>query len=130
MAEIQSGLTPKWMFWTGWVCTALVVFGLLFSAAIKFVGPEDMVKEFQRLGWPDRLAFGLGVVELVCAIVYLIPQTSVLGAILVTGYLGGATATHVRIDDNFIPPIVMGVLVWLGLFFRDARLRTLLPLRK
>jgi xanthine/uracil permease len=62
--------------------------------------------------------------------VYVIPQTSVLGAILLTGYLGGAVATHVRIDDNFVPPIVMGVLVWLGLFLRDPRLRALIPLRR
>jgi len=130
MADAQPASNAKWMTWTGWACTALALSGLVFSAVMKFVGPEDMVKEFGRLGWPDRLAFGLGILELTCAIVYVIPQTSVLGAILLTGYLGGAVATHVRIDDNFVPPIVMGVLVWLGLFLRDPRLRALIPLRK
>ena len=130
MAEIPAASNPKWMTWTGWACTILAVAGLVFSAVIKFIGPADMVKEFGRLGWPSELAFALGVVELTCAILYLIPQTSVLGAILLTGYLGGATATHVRISDNFIPPIVVGVLVWLGLFLRDLRLRILIPLRR
>src|SRR5262245_17336493 len=112
MAEPQAPSNPKWMLWTGWVVTALPALSLGFSAVIKFMQPADMMKEFDRLGWPGSLAFPLGVVELACTVVYLIPQTSVLGAILLTGYLGGATATHVRIHDNFIPPLIMGVLIW------------------
>jgi len=121
---------PKWMIWLGWVLSILPVLGLVMSAVFKFLKPADLIKEFGRLGWPENLAFGLGIVEIVCTILYVIPQTSVLGAILLTGYLGGATATHVRIGDGFVPPIVMGVMIWLGLFLRDARLRALIPLRK
>lgn len=72
----------------------------------------------------------LGVTELLCAVLYAIPQTSVLGAILLTGYMGGAIATHARIGEGFIPQIIIGVLVWLGLFLRDARLRALIPIRR
>jgi hypothetical protein len=76
------------------------------------------------------LALGLGITEVACTIIYLIPRTAVLGAILLTGYFGGATATHVRVGDpSFVGPVVLGVLVWLGLFLRDDRLRALIPLR-
>jgi len=128
-ASLPTG-NPQWMIWLGWVVSVLPVLGLVMSAVFKFLKPADLVKEFGRLGWPENLAFGLGIVEIVCTILYVIPQTSVLGAILLTGYLGGATATHVRIGDGFVPPIVMGVLIWLGLFLRDARLRALIPLRR
>lgn len=117
------------MLWAGRIISALPVLGLAMSAVMKFVAPPDLVKEFTRLGWPVDLARPLGIVELTCAVLYVIPQTSVLGAILVTGYLGGATATHVRIHDSFIPPIIMGVMIWLGLFLRDPRLRALVPWR-
>jgi xanthine/uracil permease len=126
----QTTTTPKWMFWAGWVVTALPALSLIFSAIFKFIQPQQILKEFDRLGWQGASVMPLGIVELACTIVYLIPQTSVLGAILLTGYLGGATATHVRINDNFVPPLVMGALVWLGLFLRDARLRALIPLRR
>jgi hypothetical protein len=126
----QTTTTPKWMFWTGWVVTALPALSLIFSAIFKIIQSQQILKEFDRLGWQGASVMPLGIVELACTIVYLIPQTSVLGAILLTGYLGGATATHVRINDNFAPPIVMGVLVWLGLFLRDPRLRALIPLRR
>jgi hypothetical protein len=125
-----SAATPKWMFWTGWVVTILPALGLIPSAAYKFIQPPDMLKELERLGWQGNQMVPLGIVEITCTILYLIPKTSVLGAILLTGYLGGAIATHVRISDNFIPPLLMGVLVWLGLFLRDARLRALIPLRQ
>jgi DoxX-like protein len=128
MPDSETAATPKVMYWTGWVVSGLVVAGLIFSGVLKLVKPTDVTVEFTRLGWPD-VALGLGIVEIACAMIYAIPRTAVLGAILVTGYLGGAIATHVRIDDNFIPPAVMGVLAWLGLYLRDARLRALLPLR-
>ncbi len=127
-SDSQTAVAPKWMYWTGWVLSGLVVAGLVFSGVMKLVKPTAVIDEFTRLGWPD-VALGLGIVEIACAIIYAIPRTAVLGAILVTGYLGGAIATHVRIHDNFIPPVVMGVLAWLGLYLRDARLRALLPLR-
>lgn len=88
--------------------------------------PVPVVEGFAHLGYPESLALGIGILELVCTVVYVIPRTSVLGAILLTGYLGGATATQVRVDDPFFAPIV---LVWGGLFLRDNRLRDFLPLR-
>jgi hypothetical protein len=117
------------LIWIGRAITALIVVGLTVSAVFKFVQPADLPKEFTRLGWPVNIAFALGVVELSCAILYAIPQTAVLGAILATGYLGGAIATHVRIEDPFIPPLVMGVLAWVGLYLREPRLRALVPWR-
>jgi len=110
--------------------SALPVLMLLFSAAMKFANPPPVVEGFGKLGWPENLAFGLGVVELACTIIYIIPRTAVLGAILVTAYLGGAVATHVRIGDPFIGPIIFGVFIWGGLFLRDARVRALIPLRR
>jgi DoxX-like protein len=77
----------------------------------------------------ESLALGLGIVELACTVIYIIPRTSVLGAILLTGYLGGAVATHLRIGEPYFMPIIFGVLVWGGLFLRDERLRALIPLR-
>jgi hypothetical protein len=115
--------------WAGWIISVLPVLMLLMSAAMKFSKPPPVVEGFAHLGYPERLALGLGILEVAVAVVYLIPQTAVLGAILVTGYLGGATATHVRVGDPFFMPIVLGVLAWLGLFLRDRRLRALIPLR-
>ena len=128
MPDPQTATGQKYLLWAGWIVTALVVLTLLFSGIMKLVKPAAVVDEFARLEWPD-VVFGLGIVEIACAVIYAIPQTSVLGAILVTGYLGGAIATHVRISDNFAPPAVVGVLAWLGLYLRDPRLRALVPLR-
>ena len=116
--------------WTGRILTALPVLFLLFDGVIKFTKIAPVVDSFTQLGYPVSLALGIGILELACTVVYVIPRTSVLGAILLTGYLGGATATHVRIGEAlFIIPVVLGVLVWGGLFLRDDRLRALIPLR-
>src|SRR5687768_12600500 len=128
--DMRNPDTPKWMRWAGYVISALIVGALLFSAVLKLLKPQELVSEFTRLELSDDLALGLGILEATCAIIYAIPQTAVLGAILVTGYLGGAILTHVRIDDPFVPPAVMGVLAWLGLYLRDPRLRALIPLRR
>lgn len=127
--DTQGAPVSKTMLWAGYVASALPVLMLLASGVMKLLKPADLVAEFTRLGWDEHLAFYLAIVEIACTIVYLIPRTAVLGAILLTGYLGGAVATHVRIGDPFFPPIIFGVLVWLGLFLRDARLRALIPLR-
>lgn len=122
----------KKALWGGRVLSALPLLMLLPSAAMKFLKPPEVIEGFVRLGYPESLALGLGILELACTAVYLIPRTSVLGAILLTGYLGGATATHVRVGDPFsmfIIPVILGVLVWGGLFLRDPRLRALIPLR-
>src|SRR5688572_17226962 len=97
------------MLWTGRVISALPVLALLMSGAMKFTTSPQLTEGMTHLGWPLNLAVALGIVELACTILYVIPQTSVLGAILLTGYLGGATATHVRVGDNFVGPIVLGV---------------------
>jgi DoxX-like family len=125
----QSAPASNKMLWAGYVVSALPVLLLPFSGAMKFAKPAAVVEGFADLGWPESLALALGILEVGCTIVYLIPQTAVLGAILLTGYLGGATATHVRIGEGFIGPVLIGVLLWLGLYLRDARLRALIPLR-
>ena len=127
-SDLQTSSGSKTMLWIGRVISALPVLGLVMSAVFKLLKPENVVTEFTRLGWPD-IALALGVVELACTVLYAIPQTAVLGAILLTGYLGGAIATHVRIEEQFIPPLIMGVLVWVGLYLRDARVRALIPWR-
>lgn len=115
--------------WVGRIMSAVPVLMLLFSGVLKLIKPAPVVEEFARLGYPEGLALGIGILELACTVVYVIPRTSILGAIVLTGYLGGATATHVRIGDPSFSPIVVGVLVWGGLFLRDDRLRALLPWR-
>jgi hypothetical protein len=122
--------TSKKMIWAGRIMSALPGLMLLFSAAMKFAKPPPVVEGFGKLGWSENLAFGLGVVELACTIIYIIPQTAVLGAILLTAYLGGAIATHVRVGDPFIGPIIFGVFIWGGLFLRDARVGALIPFRR
>ena len=96
---------------------------------MKFTKPPSLAEGFANLGWDESLTLALGLLEISCAIVYVIPCTAVLGAILLTGYLGGETSAHVRIHDQFVAPIILGVLVWGGLWVLDARLRALLPLR-
>jgi hypothetical protein len=118
------------MLWTGRAISALPVLLLVFSAVVKLAGPAEVLKEFARLGYSEDLALALGIVELACTAIYVFPPTAVLGAVLLTGYLGGATATHVRMGELFIGPVIVGVLVWLGLFLRDERLRALVPWRR
>lgn len=131
MSMPQSATTPKWMVWTGRVISALPAVALIASGIGKLMLPPDFAKSFSDLGWDVDVAVGLGCVEIGCALIYLIPQTAVLGAILMTGYLGGAVATHVRIGEfsKMVPAIVLGVLVWLGLYLRDVRVRSLAPIR-
>jgi len=102
---------------------------LAFSGAMKLAGPAGLEAQFSHLGWPVGLAVLLGLLEIGCVLIYLLPPTSVLGAILMTGYLGGAIATHVRLGEPFLVQFTLGVLVWLGLYLRDSRIRALLPLR-
>ena len=115
---------------TGWVIGLLPVLLLLFSAVMKLARVPSVVDGFHKFGYADGVIRTIGIVELVCTVVYLLPQTAMLGAILLTGYLGGATATQVRIGDpTFFAPILCGILLWVGLFLRDPRLRVLVPLR-
>src|SRR5262245_41752626 len=128
--DTQTAPVSKTMLWAGRIVSTLPVLMLLFSGVMKLVKPPEVVEGFTKLGWEERFALGLGILEIACTVIYVIPRTAVLGALLLTGYLGGATATHVRLGDpSFVAPVVLGVLVWGGLFLRDARLRALLPLR-
>jgi hypothetical protein len=125
----HASANPKWMTIAGWILTVLPCPLLIMSASFKFIQSEEVVKGFDAQDWPLSTAVPLGAVELASTILYLIPQTAVLGAILLVGYLGGATAVHVRLEEPFWIPVVMGVIVWLGIYLRDPRLRALLPLR-
>ena len=135
--HLQSGAQTvsisKRTLWAGRVVSAIPVLMLIFASAVpKFLKPADVLEQFVRLGYSENVILGIGILELACTIVYIIPRVSVLGAILLTGYLGGAVATHVRVGDplfNVITPAVLGALVWGGLYLRDVRLRALLPLR-
>ncbi|HMN40437.1 MAG TPA: DoxX family protein [Phycisphaerales bacterium] len=120
----------KSAFWSGWILCILPAPLLLFSAFSKFQMSPDTAKGFEHLGWPTRVATPLGIVEAACVVLYLIPQTAVLGTILLTGYMGGAIATHVRIGEPFIVQAALPIVVWLGLYLRDPRLRALIPLRR
>ena len=115
--------------WTGWVMSVLPCLLLVFSAVMKLVHPPPLDEGFTHLGLPVSLAFGLGILELGCTVVYLIPRTAVLGAILLTGYLGGAILTHLRVGDPYYTQIILGVVIWGGLYLRDSRLRALIPFR-
>jgi hypothetical protein len=94
---------------------------LLKSGVMNLMKSPELAKEFTRLGWPDELALCIGIVEPICVALYVVPRTSVLGAILLTGYLGGATATNVRIGGPFLAPVIIGIVVWLGLYRHEAR---------
>jgi hypothetical protein len=122
---------PKWRFWTGLVLSGLPVLLLLLSASMKLSHPPVVVETFVgKLGYPASMLPALAMLELFCTVVYIVPRTAVLGAVLLTGYLGGAVATHVRVGDAFVVPLLLGVLLWAGLYLRDERIRALLPLRK
>ena len=123
-------IVPKWVNWAGWICTILVAFVFAGSGGMKLKGGADAAKMMTEMGLDPALIVPLGVFEIVCLLVYLAPATSILGAILFTGYLGGAIMTHLRVHEPFIPQMIIGVLVWLGVFFRDYRLRQLIPLRQ
>jgi len=120
---------PKKMFWTGCVMSALPVLLLIMSAVMKLMKPVAVVQSFTHFGFTESLLPKLGILELTCTLIYLIPRTSVLGAILLTGYLGGATVTNLRVGQPVFLPVIAGVLVWGGLYLRDHRLRALIPLR-
>ena len=121
---------PKWMTILGWVLTVLPSAPLIFSAAVKFSGNKQVTEGLEKMSWQPGLAFPLGFAELACTVLYLIPQTSVLGAILLTGYMGGAIATHISLEEPFAFQAVFGIVIWLGIFLREPRLRAILPYRR
>ena len=130
---MQVGSLSRKSLWAGWIITGLVAAFLLFDAVIHLVKPAPVVEGFAKLGFPIRLAVPLGIIELLCIALYVIPRTSILGAILLTGYLGGAVAIQLPTGNPFFGevlfPVYVGVFVWGGLYLRDDRLRRLIPWR-
>jgi hypothetical protein len=117
----------------GWILSGLCSLFLLFDAVTKIALVPEVIKGSSELGWPVDTLRGLGAVLLACTILYVIPRTAILGAILLTGYLGGATATMVRASQEGHPylfPVVFGIVIWAGQFLRDATLRSLIPIRR
>ncbi|RIK30049.1 MAG: hypothetical protein DCC55_37545 [Chloroflexi bacterium] len=124
---------PKTTLWAGRILSALLALFLLFDGVIKVVNIQPVVDASILLGLPVDLAPSLGLLLLACVAVYLIPQTAILGAILLTGYLGGAVAIHARVGGelfSLVLPVLLGALLWGGLYLRDEHLRTLIPLRR
>ena len=134
-SDTQTAPVSKTALWAGRIMSALVVMFLAFDIVIKFVkpAPPPVVEALAHLGWSLNLVPVLGILLLVSTALYAIPITSVLGAILLTGYLGGAIATHLRVSDplfsHILFPTYLGVLLWGGLYLREPRLRALIPLR-
>lgn len=113
----------------GLVCSILPSLLFLFSAVMKFKGGPDVEQGFAHLGIPMAMRVPLGVLEISCLAIYWVPRAAVLGAVLLTGYLGGAILTHWRVGDPVVTHVVMGILVWLGIYLREPRLKALLPFR-
>ena len=114
----------------GWVLTLLVALFLLVDGGARVAKFAPYVEGLTQFGYDASLAIPIGLTLVVCTILMLIPRTAVLGCILVTGYLGGATAVHVRVNNFwFLFPVALGVMIWLGLYLREPALRALLPLK-
>jgi hypothetical protein len=134
-SDTQAAPVSKIGLWAGRIMSGLVIAFLALDVVFKFIrpAPPPVVETMAHLGWSLNLAPVLGIILLVSTALYAIPITSVLGAILLTGYLGGAIATHLRVGDplfsHVLFPTYLGVLLWGGLYLRDDRLRALLPLR-
>jgi hypothetical protein len=126
--QFDSHTSNSRTLWAGRVISALPALFLLIDGIMKLVKPPVVVEATVKLGYSETVIVGLGIVLLVCTIIYLIPRTAVLGAILLTGYLGGSISTHVRVGDplfTLIFPVILGTMIWGGLYLRDERLRSL-----
>ena len=124
----MAGVSGK-MMWTGRVISGLAVAMFVMSAVMKLVGGEAARQGMEHLGLPESMVLPLAVLEIACVVIYLVPSTSVLGAILLTGYIGGTICTHWRVGDLFLVNVLLGISVWLGLYLREPRLKELVPLR-
>jgi len=131
VAREKGGARRGWRVWAGSIVGALPVVAMVMSSAMKLARQPQVIELFVgKFGYPESTLGALAVVELSCAVLYAIPRTAVLGAILMTGYLGGAVATHVRVGEVFAIPLLLGILAWVGLYLRDPRLHALVPLRR
>lgn len=131
VVEVDTRATPRasaWV-WAGRVPKTLLLAFLALDAGMKVLQLAPAMEGTARVGYPTSTVLGLGITLLACTLLYAIPRTSVLGAILLTAYLGGATATHVRMGEPFFFPVAFGVLVWAALYTSEERLRALLPWR-
>jgi len=116
--------------WVGWGISGLASLIFVISAVMKLVGGAEVKEGLAHLGLPGSMLTPLSILELACALIYLIPATSVLGAVLLTGYIGGAICTHWRVGDPFFIQSALGIFVWLGIYLREERLKALLPVRR
>jgi len=130
--QTQKTSTNRWVLWVGRVISVWPVFVILSSATWKLTRNPWYVREFTRIGWPESALTLLAFLQLGCIVLYVIPQTAVLGSVLLTGYLGGAVATYVRMGEPYpvLVPLSTSVIAWIGIYLRDARLRSLLPFRR
>ena len=128
-ARETSGI--RWMLWVGWVVSLWPAFVIISSATWKLTRNPWYVREFSRIGWPEGALTGLALLQLGCLALFLIPRTSVLGAVLLTGYLGGAIASYTRMGEPYpvLVPLSTSLIAWAGIYLREARLRALLPIR-
>jgi hypothetical protein len=122
----------RWLLWAGWALSLWPAFVILSSATWKLTRNPWYVGEFARIGWPESALTGLALLQLGCLALYLIPPTAILGAVLLTGYLGGAIATYVRMGEPYpvLVPLSTSLIAWAGIYLREKRLRALLPLRR
>lgn len=129
---LRESTQKRWMVWAGWVISLWPAFVVVSSATWKLTRNQWYVTEFTRIGWPDSALPLLAFLQLGSLLLFLIPRTSVLGAILLTGYLGGAIATYVRMGEPYpvLVPLSTSMIAWLGIYLREERLRALLPFRK
>jgi hypothetical protein len=116
--------------WAGWAISILVSLLFIFSGLMKLKGGPDLEKGMATLQLRPEMTLPLAILELACIAVYLVPQTAVLGAVLMTGYIGGAMLTHWRVGDMIVTHVVLGLLIWLGIYLREPRLAALLPIRR
>jgi hypothetical protein len=122
-----------WTVWAGWLLSAMAVLVFLWSAYMKLTHQPAYVSEWERLGYSDSALTGIGLLQLACLAVYLIPRTSVLGVVLLTGYLGGAISSYVRIGEPYFAnafQISTALLAWGGIYLREERLQSVLPFRR
>ena len=131
--NIQTAPVSKGRLWAGRIISILPALFLIVDAVMKLIKPAPVVEATVKLGYSESVIVPLGIVLLICTVLYLIPRTAVLGAILLTGYLGGAVATHVRAGGGLFPiifPVIFGILLWLGLYLRDLWLGKLVPVHQ
>lgn len=132
--NIQKSKSGKGKLWVGRIMTAVPALFLIMDSIMKIMNAPAVSETMTKLGYPTELSLTLGIITLICVVLYLIPRTKVLGAILLTGYLGGAVATHVRVGDplftHILFPVYLGILIWGGLYLRDYRVARLIPVRR